>query len=56
MTDIQLHRGCENIYQFREHSLPQRVFRSPQMPNINTYSAYKMALLCVLYIIPSGRN
>ena len=31
--------------------LLQWVFRSPQTPNINTYSTYKMALLCVLYIL-----
>ena len=34
----------------RHHTL-QRVFVSPQMPNINPYSTYKMALLCVLYIL-----
>ena len=33
------------------HGSLQRVFKSPQTPNINTYSLYNMALLCVLYII-----
>ena len=33
------------------HGSLQRVFRSPQTPNINTYSLYNMALLCVLYIL-----
>ena len=33
---------------------PQRVFRSSQTPNINPFSTYKMALLCVLYVHSSG--
>ena len=35
--------------------LPQRVSRSPQTPNINQYSTYKMALLSVLYIIEDAQ-
>ena len=39
-----------------EQCLPQRVFRSPQMPIINPYySTYKMALLCVLYILQDAQ-
>ena len=38
-----------------EHCLPQRVFRSPQTPNIIPYSTFKMALLCVLYILQDAQ-
>ena len=34
-----------------EISTHQRVSTRPQMPNINPYSTYKMALLSVLYIL-----
>ena len=37
------------------HCLPQRVSRSPQTPNINPYSTYKMALLSVLYILADAQ-
>ena len=38
-----------------DHCLPQGVFRCPQTPNINPYSTYKMALLCVLYILQDAQ-
>ena len=31
------------------------MFRCPQTPNINPYSTYKMALLCVLYILQDAQ-
>ena len=34
-----------------KHRVLQRVFRSPRTPNINPHSKYKLALLCVLYIL-----
>ena len=34
-----------------DHCLPQEVFSHPQTPNINPYSTYKMARLCILYIL-----
>ena len=57
---MQLSAHCESkhslpTYDDLVHCLPQRVFRSPQAPNINPYSTYKKALLCVLYILPDAQ-
>ena len=40
------------------HCLLQRVFRSPQMPNINPCSTYKINIcfVCIIQFISAGAN